>query len=174
MKCPNGHDVGTAWESRKCTQLVCGEKALPPLGKPLPPKKGKKKYEPPPKLATDRATSPKAADDDDTLTAAHALFLQRVRAAGVPANLGADEAAAWAQKKLAELLPEAVAELQHQLRYGTERQRADAVDRVLNANGMAKKEANNATGSTIIVNLAGDMSKIPFLQRTVDAVKKGE
>ena len=165
--CPKGHAVGTKWDERTCTKLTCAEQ--PAQLKPGYVPKTKKKYDPPPEVA-ERSKPPTEA-----LTPAHALFVERVTMAGVPAGLSADEALAWSQRKLQELLPEAVAELQFQLRYGNDKQRFEAVDRVLNANGVAKKEvANGPTGPTVIVNLGGDLAKVPFLARAVASAKKDQ
>lgn len=96
-------------------------------------------------------------------------FQSRLQLAKVPKGLKGDKAAQWAQEKMVELLPEAVANVAHDLRYGTDRQREAATDKVLRANGMDKKDAGTgSTGGLIILQLGSDAAQkeqIPWLQR---------
>jgi hypothetical protein len=77
----------------------------------------------------------------------------RRRLAKLPEGLKGDEATKWAQEKLIELLPEAVASVAFDLRYGTDKQRETATDRVLKANGLDRRDAPSAQGGLIVLNL---------------------
>lgn len=150
-KCPKGHDTGTQIDGHKCSQRKCGE---------------------------DKAREAKlhikaGALDLDALAAANpaeASYQQRMELVNKPRNLSADEAKAWAETKLQELLPEAVANIAWDLRYGTGKAQSDAVDRVLKANGMDKRDTGYVgTGGTIILNIGSGPSeaKIPWLERVI-------
>lgn len=70
-----------------------------------------------------------------------------------PSGLSGAEAEEWADKNLNEALPEAVAELRYQLRYGDDKQRMDAARDVLDATGKRRKDGGVSGGATIIVNV---------------------
>jgi hypothetical protein len=85
---------------------------------------------------------------------------------------GKDEAAikAWTDRKAVELLPTVIADLAFDLKYGTDKQRAEARDRVLDMHGLRKREAAAGNHATIVLNL-GDGSKsltakLPWLSRS--------
>lgn len=108
---------------------------------------------------------------------------ERHTSVGLRKSLKGDEAVKWAQDKMVELLPEAVANVAWDLRYGTDKQRAEATDRVLKANGMDKREARQeGQQGLIILNLGQTTdSSLPWLQRlkptpkaVADAVDVGE
>jgi len=98
---------------------------------------------------------------------ADVAFEQRKQLAKLPDGLKGDEALKWAQEKMVDLLPEAVANIAHDLRYGTDRQREAATDRVLRANGMDKRDANAGMGGQglIVLNLNQGAETVPWLQR---------
>jgi hypothetical protein len=140
--CPSGHDLATQTGKLKCTKVRCAQ-------------------------AT--AERPKGALDLDALAKlgpAEAAFQSRKSIAKMPSNLKGDAATKWAAEKMVELLPEAVANVAYDLRYGTEKQREAATERVLKANGMDRKEANNGGSHGLIVLQLGEGdAKIPWLQR---------
>jgi hypothetical protein len=63
------------------------------------------------------------------------------------------------------MLPEAVAQLQWDLRKGSDKVRSEAAERVLKANGMDKREASNEGRQPLIVVNIGADSKAPWLER---------
>jgi phosphoenolpyruvate carboxylase len=95
------------------------------------------------------------------------LEVSRTRlAAGVPPGLTGDAATQWSKDKLVELLPRAVAQLQKDLDFGTEKVKSEAADKILKANGMDKREAAaEVSRPAIILNLNMGDSKVPWLQR---------
>jgi hypothetical protein len=76
---------------------------------------------------------------------------------------------AWADRKALEMLPAALAELNFNLKFGTDKQRAEAVDRVIDMHGLRKREAQAGQHATIILNLGGGKdalaAKLPWLKR---------
>ena len=99
------------------------------------------------------------------LSPSEAAFQTRALMARLPAGLEGDEAKKWAEEKMAQLLPEAIANVAYNLRHGTDKQRDEATDRVLKANGMDKRDAPAQQGGLIILNLGTQAEKIPWLAR---------
>lgn len=84
----------------------------------------------------------------------------RLRRAGLDPRkpLTGKEAEDWADTKMVELLPLAIANLSEDLRYGSSGQRAAATRQVLEATGRARKEAMMGGGSPIVILTgAGDL-----------------
>lgn len=108
------------------------------------------------------------------LSPSEAAFLTRSTLAKLPAGLEGDAAQKWAADKMIELLPEAVANVAFNLRHGTDKQRDEATDRVLKANGMDKRDAPQQQGGLIILNLNMAAQKVPWLERMQPKVKDEE
>jgi hypothetical protein len=70
-----------------------------------------------------------------------------------PMGLKGADAEEWADAQLNEALPEAVAELRFQLKYGDDKQRMDAARDVLDATGKRRRDGGAGGGATIIVNV---------------------
>lgn len=104
----------------------------------------------------------------DALKVANELRLTRLKAVRAKRNLTGDEAVEWGKQRLQDLVPEAVADLQFALRFGSTKERADARERILKANGLADKEAPQGQGGTVILNLGGNLEDAPFLKRALD------
>jgi hypothetical protein len=97
---------------------------------------------------------------------------KRFSVAGMPPGLTGEAALEWSQQKVQNMLPEAVAQLQWDLRFGSDKVRSEAAQKVLAANGMDKREAATArTMPTIVVNIGQGDTKVPWLERLK---KKGE
>ena len=79
---------------------------------------------------------------------------------------------AWAERKSLELLPAAVAELSFNLKYGNDKQRAEAMRDVMDINGMRKRDVQAGMQPTIILNLAGGLkeveAKLPWLKKSTE------
>lgn len=80
---------------------------------------------------------------------------------------GAD-AEEWARRRMVDLLPAAVAEIEYGLLYGTDKERYEMADKVLDANGMKKRDAGSGGGATIILNL--NTKELPWAEKIVNAV----
>lgn len=105
----------------------------------------------------------------DALKVAGELRAERLKAVRAKKNLSGDEAVEWGKQRLMDMVPEAVADLQFSLRFGTAKERAEARERVLRANGLADKEAPQGQGGMIVLNLQGDLGDTPFLKRAVES-----
>ena len=139
--CPKGHPQGTRIKGGTCGVRRCGEDTAALM---------------PAVLDADALAKMNPADRE---------FHSRAVLAQLPQNLTGDAATEWAQKKLVDLLPEAVASLQWDLRYGSPKVRSEAADKVLRANGLDKREASQGGGGLIILNLSQTDSNIPWLER---------
>lgn len=148
--CPKGHTQGSRKGKFRCTATDCAHD----------------------KQATYELNLDKKPLDLDKLKAeepAQLAHRQRLTMAGVPKNLKGENARQWAEQKLQELLPDAVASLSWDLKYGSDKARQDAVDKVLKANGMDKREGVQAQGGTIILNIGSGSTNIPWLDRVKPA-----
>lgn len=151
--CPKGHETGTRHGRFRCKVDSCGKE----------------------EQRTYKLNLKSEVLDLDKLAKmepAQAAQMQRLQLAGVPKNLKPEDAKRWAELKLQEMLPEAVSSLLWDMRYGTDKQRAEATDKVMRANGMDKRDAGTGVGGTIILNFGGGDGKvvdggIPWLKRTM-------
>lgn len=149
--CPKGHQTGTAFGGgRRCSAKSCG----------------KERYE----LALKEEAKPFVPKMDPT----EVEYLKRKALARIPEEaLGDDQATEWAKGKLTQMLPEAVAQVQWDLRYGSDKVRSEAAQKVLAANGMDKREAAvTRVTPQIIVNIGTGDTKAPWLERLKRDVKK--
>lgn len=84
---------------------------------------------------------------------------------------------AWADRKAVEMLPAAMAEINFALKFGNDKQRQEAADRVLDMHGLRKREAQAGNHATIVLNLGGDKGvlekQLPWLSRT-DKASEGD
>lgn len=148
--CPRGHKLLTLFGGRKCLARRCAEQAREEALAAPPPK---------------RAASLTPAERGEVGEGEKA-FSRRAKLSQLPVGLKGEEATKWAQDKLVALLPEAVASVAYDLRYGTDRERSAAADRVLAASGLDKREAAKTGGQGLIVlNINTGGESIPWLQR---------
>lgn len=163
MKCPKGHDIGTDWGGRKCSAITCAEaepRFLKAVDSALAKDKDKDKDGGSTLARINKRDAPTGIDAD-----IHGTYVDRMAAAGLKVQLRGDEAVRWGQEKLTSMLPEAVAQLQWDLRYGTPKVRSDAIQTVLRANGVAQKEAASGNAPTIVLHLGDSANAHPFLRR---------
>lgn len=144
--CPKGHTIGKSFSGFKCSSALCGEDLAAMAGK-----------------------REQDLDELQKLDPAQAEAEHRLAAARVPAGLKGDEAVKWSQDKMVELLPEAVANIAWNLRFGTAKERAEATDKVLRANGMDRRDSGVQSGGMIVLNLGGTATDIPWLKRVQPA-----
>lgn len=148
--CPRGHKLLTQFGNKKCLVRRCGEQAredAQAAPTPVRPVLEGGKYR-------------------DRMGEEEQAYLKRANLSRLPVGLTGDEATKWSQEKLIALLPEAVASVAYDLRYGTEKVRAAAADRVLAASGMDKREAAKGGGQGLIVlNINTGGENIPWLTR---------
>lgn len=148
-RCPKGHPVGTAFRGSRCSGVSCG----------------KERYE-------QAKSNPQPFVQK--MPAEEVAIQKRFAVAGMPQGLQGDAATEWAQDKLVAMLPEAVAQVQWDLRFGSDKVRSEAAQKVLAANGMDKREAATSKSTpTIVVNIGTGDTKVPWLER-LKPTKKGE
>lgn len=145
-RCPGGHLTGTKFGKFKCGNSRCGQETRDLYG--------------------GDGTTPTPLAKLEQLDPKDMPFAARKQLALLPDGLKGEAATQWAQEKLVDLLPEAVASIQYDLRYGTDKVRAEAADKVLRANGLDKREAREGGGGLIILQLGDSGAKgIPWLER---------
>lgn len=86
-----------------------------------------------------------------------------------PSNSSAESMRDWAEKEIHNLLPEAVASLAWDVKYGDSKARTEARGEILRATGIDKRDAANfGKGGQIVINVAGAANGIslPYLNRT--------
>ncbi|MFT3866851.1 MAG: hypothetical protein QM729_21520 [Solirubrobacterales bacterium] len=153
-QCPKGHDIGTYFGRYKCTAKSCGE-------------------------AKNAEFGPRAVDlnelervKQDPIRTADVMFDAKRRLSNLPANLSIEDTQKWANDQMSHMVGEAVANVKWNLRYGTAKERDAAVQRVLDYNGLTKREAvQQQQGNTIIVNMSGAAGEgaPTWLQKFVNA-----
>lgn len=144
--CPEGHALPhAAPNGRQCRVTLCND----------PADEGASAYVPPP--VTDLALVPASGTDEH---AESRLACRHKMVGGVPQNLEGQAAEEYADKKLVKLLPLAAAELEWQLKYGSDSMRRHAMKDVLEATGRSRREAL-AGGTAPIIILTGGQVTVP-------------
>lgn len=139
--CPKGHPVGTIFRQRRCSGKNCGED-----------------------LAAVAAARPRQIKIK--MPKEEVAIQKRARLVDLPEGLTGDAAVTWSKDELQAMLPEAVAQIKMDLRYGSDRVKSEAADKVLKANGMDRREAAAVqTAPTIILNIGNGDTKAPWLER---------
>lgn len=167
-KCPKGHGLPHQTNAGNCTPVWCA---------------GQIKHKKEKSLAT-RAPAKTPAlfvpgEDKEEVKIARASSRReaRLRAINFPEKpMEGLEAETWADKKLVQLLPEAVAVLEFDLKYGDEDAKARAASEVRNATGRGKKDGGGGGGAifNVIMQPGGSGApSVPWMQR-VDPKKLGE
>jgi hypothetical protein len=72
-----------------------------------------------------------------------------------PQNLTGADAEEWADKKSVDLLPDALAQIEYDLKYGDDGQRREAARDVLDMTGRRRREGGGNVAPTIVLNLGG-------------------
>jgi hypothetical protein len=138
--------MGTAFDGSRCSGKSCGQV-----------------------LAASRAARP----IEQKLSPEEVALRKRQLATGLPDGLEGDAATKWAQQKLVAMLPKAVAQLDMDLTYGSEKVKSEAAEKVLRANGMDRREAATDAGRpTIILNIGDGAVSAPWLQRVTKKADK--
>lgn len=105
-------------------------------------------------------------DESNAIQVAHS---QRMAEITRPApNSSPESVRDWAEKEIHNLLPEAVASLAWDIKYGDNKARTEARGEILRATGIDKKDAASfGKGGQIVINVAGATGgiQLPYLQR---------
>lgn len=188
FKCPRGHQLPNQTERGPCTPVLCGnaDGSKGRLEMRVGEKKTHKAYEkkrlalkaalPDDEvtklvkgeandLAVDAARQSAAeAKAEQLIRMGHAAgrFAARAKFVGLPEGLQGAEAEEWADKRLIDLLPAAVAELEYQLKLGDDKQRIEAADKVLSANGRSRRDGGGLGTAPIIILTGGAVVQPPW------------
>lgn len=182
LKCPKGHDLPHRTNKGQCSPNYCAGSAsggAPPTRLRAKAKKETKKaVEIALRDAADREIDKIVPTTDQDLVAtkatAKAAKIEHIAKMGnaigrlaarraflqVPDGLNGEDAEAWADAKLTTLLPDAVADLEYDLKLGDDGQRRHARDRILDATGRGKRE-NGVGGAQPIIILTGGAVQNP-------------
>lgn len=163
LLCPNGHTLPhTVANGAQCTPVVC---AVENIGHGLQKQKQER---------TDEAAEVAVAMEKANRQVGIKVAQEKLRKKLIPRPVFEDTKSAeeWAQMRLIQLAPDAVAELEYQLQYGDDSQRAAAARDVLDANGMRRREAMQGGGQTIILHMGGSLPWAANQTVTIDATKQ--
>jgi hypothetical protein len=178
LTCPNGHSLPNFTPKGQCTPVHCAAETKTVRGK----QKRALETKPPPERAlapalgeTEANQTAVLARNEFLLKSAHAVGrdLARRKLLGFPEGpLQGAEAEEWADKKIVEMLPLAVAELEFQLKYGDDEMRAKAANKILDATGRGKRENGAGAVAPIIMIQSGNAFQLPWVKdaKTVDAI----
>jgi hypothetical protein len=187
MRCPKGHLLPNKTNRGSCTPIYCADtqgsksarsktenvvrKAINDVREKV--KEGAdehldkliKKDDPYASLKKNSAVEGKL-DESVRIGKAAGRFAARMSVLDVP-NVKGKEAEAWADERLVDLLPLAVAEKEFELKFGDDEQRSKAADRILEANGRGKRENQVASAPTILLIGNGPQGQLdaPWIKR---------
>ncbi len=174
--CPNRHAIGTVHETGTCTPVYC-PLSIARVPKALGEVANTANAELEAMLPAAAVEAKEVANDAGKqeivkLSLAAGRRAARKAFSKVPENMDAEEAETWAKTTAAQSLPYAIAELQQQLFFGDDKQRADAAHDFLDINGMRKREGGQGGGATIILNLGG--KELPWATKVVEKLNAKE
>lgn len=148
MNCPKGHKLPNTAEFGQCTPLYCGgdKDDTASIGKVKKAKARKVRKVPPTEGAL---TLPDNNEDEIAVRSARS----RQDFVKMPQDLEGAAAEAWADAKMVNLTPLALAELEYQLVLGDNDERWRAAKQVLESTGRGKKEQSvNGASPILIIN----------------------
>ncbi len=92
----------------------------------------------------------------------------------VPKFKDVKEGEEWSDRKIAELLPVAVATKEAFLKFGDDKQRDKAADDILAANGRTRRDIGGNSGPAIVIMTNDGKITVPWAQRKEVKVIDGE
>lgn len=160
--CPTGHELKT--DDPSCTAVYC--KDVPYVDPAFTPSNPK---------AIVPAAPTKAELEQGESDTAYTVELSKLRKAEgrmrarmdvlkTPRNLKGKQAEDFADAKAIELLPYAMAVLEHQLKHGDDKQQAEAARDVRDMTGRGKRDGSGSNSPTILIIGNAD-GQNPFLKR---------
>jgi hypothetical protein len=158
LRCPSGHNLPHKGDLGECTPVDCGA----PHDKPsaaLP--------EPARALATKEKQAPGEVESG-RIALAEQRLRARLEALAVPEFKDAADAETWADRKLAMMLPLAIADVEADLRWGDDTQRATARRQVLEATGRGRRDGiGGGSGPSIVIiaNNPNGTIDLPWAQK---------
>lgn len=125
---------------------------------------------PPGSVNKPKVETPLSDDGEDSRIVAHKQKLNEV--SRPPSNSSAESMREWADQEVHKLIPDAMASLAWDTRYGDQKARAEARAEVFRMAGIDRKDAGQfVKGGQIVINLGADGMganqgiNLPFLQR---------
>lgn len=158
LRCPNGHNLPHKGDAGECTPVACGAPKVP------------SSITLPEATAAIVQAEKEAPGDVESarIHLAEARLAARHRALQVPKFDDAAQAEEWADRKLAMMLPLAVADVEADLRWGDDKQRETARRQVLEATGRGRREGIGGSGGPSIVIIANNPNgsiDLPWAQK---------
>lgn len=157
-KCPRGHDLPNMVSGIECSPLACGGTF---------------------ESADASSPNPKSEERQLEHEANRIAKREELRNKLVPTPRDLTGAAAdeYVERKITELQPIAIAEMEWQLRFGGDAERAKAARDILDAGGHGKKDRVGASANMIIINMGGGNGNgspppLPYVGEVVDAATK--
>lgn len=158
LKCPKGHKLPNAGDSGRCTTKWCGVVKTTSLANaPVNPLSGPAQGRAimgDEENGHNETSAVKAAEKD--LMFARARAKVRAKALGLAAlpPVREEDLETYALKKATSLIPDAMAEVEYQLKFGDDKQRKEAALDVLDMTGNRRRDALGGGGHTIILTLS--------------------
>lgn len=158
LKCPKGHELPHSGEAGRCTTTWCGAVASTALvNVKASPKSGPTSgvgFGGDEEKGQTEAGVVKAAERDVMYAQARARVRAKALGLDTLARPTDDDLEGYALKKATSLLPEAMAEIEYQLKYGNDGQRKEAALDVLDMTGNRKRDAVGGGAHTIYLTFA--------------------
>jgi hypothetical protein len=160
ISCPKGHPLPRKVKGgAQCTPLDCADevKALA--------------------VIPERNVAAAPGEDEDAVKEQRKLALRKSQLIArreivpIPEGLEGEGAEKWADKRIVDLLPVAVAEIEYQLKFGSDEQRERAASKIMDANGRGKQEKSVGSNQQIIINLPAG-AQLPWAQRVTNPDEK--
>lgn len=162
LLCPDGHKLPHVLSNgAQCTPAFC---AVQNMGNAL----AKKKEEAIADRDDEAIAMEKAKRHSSLAISREKLRKKLVERPEFPDAKAAEE---WTQDRVVKLLPDALAEVEYQLRFGDDAQRMGAARDILDANGMRRRDATASGGQTIILHMNSVLPWQDKAQVTIDAAK---
>lgn len=195
--CPKGHRLPNQTPTGSCTAIYCAAQvtpaeALKKLNRQMKRHEPRAKSPEPADLAVANEADAHVAalipgDDVASVGAREIAATQRqeqllrfaskagqlaARAAilKTPKDLKPDEIEKWVEAKKLELLPWAMAELEYQLKFGDDKQRAEASREIRDATGHGKREIASAASTPIIILTGAGVQQLPWSQAKTQVI----
>lgn len=159
-RCPNGHELPNTEDGVECSSAQC---AL--------------------ELVTTTPVSPVLANhedrqfDNEVKTALRGENYRR-KLVPVPEGLTGADADDYVERRITELQPVAIAEMERQLRFGNDTERGKAARDLLDAGGHGKKDRLGVGANMIVINMSGNNGgngsppPLPYVGEVIDVATK--
>lgn len=157
-RCPSGHELPHAIDDLECSSAQCAS-SIEVTSAPSPPLVGNEERQ----FIKEVETAQRGES-------------YRRKLVPVPVGLVGAEADEFVERRITELQPVAIAEMERQLRYGNDTERGKAARDILDAGGHGKKDRLGVGANMIIINMGGSSGSnpppLPYVGDVIDAATK--